>query len=154
MDTAMKTPSPLVGEGRGEGETPSRSKDASASGPKAPDWPSNAKAPPDCATTDKIQIKGIPPRPVSFCRECGSPYYPRRDDQEYCAPTCRSKFHKRRYERGAQLYDFAMDWRGKRRKGGFTALCQMVDEWLRDERVRKDTRRLIRDAWKRQQKEG
>jgi predicted nucleic acid-binding Zn ribbon protein len=97
--------------------------------------------------------KGIPPRPVDFCKECGNPYYPRREDQEFCGGTCRSKFHKRRQQRGTELYDFAMDWRGKRRKGGFTALCQMLDDWLRDNRVRKDAHRRIREAWNRQQKE-
>jgi len=99
-----------------------------------------------------IRPKGIPPRPVSFCRECGHPYWPRRDDQEYCSSTCRSKYHKRRYERGAQLYDFAMEWRGKRLKGGFTRLCQIIDEWLRDERERRRANRKVRDAWLKEKK--
>lgn len=102
--------------------------------------------------TAAIQPKGVPPRPVSFCRECGHPYWPRRDDQEYCGATCRSAYHKRRYERGAQLYDFAMRWRGQRLKGGFTDLCQMLDEWLRDERDRRQARRAIRKSYQTQQK--
>ncbi len=74
---------------------------------------------------------------LQHCRECGHPFYAARKDQEFCRPKCRQDWHKRRYERGAALYDFAMEWRGKRLKGGFTRLCQMIDEWLRDERERK-----------------
>jgi hypothetical protein len=102
--------------------------------------------------TRAIKPKGTPPRGVCFCRECGHPFYPRREDQEYCAYTCRTRYHKRRYERGAQLYDFAMEWRGKRLKGGFTQLCQIVDEWLRDQRDRRKAHKEIKTEFERQQK--
>ena len=103
--------------------------------------------------SDPIKVKGIPPRPVDFCSECGHPYYPRLEAQEFCGTPCRNKFHKRRQKRGTELYDFAMRWRGKRLKGGFTALCQMVDDWLRDDKARRQEHRAIRDAFKKQQRE-
>ena len=91
-----------------------------------------------------VRPRGFVPRP-RYCKECGHPFYPARHDQDYCRPKCRQAWHKRRYERGAQLYDFAMAWRGKRLKGGFTRLCQMLDEWLRDERDRRKACKRLRE---------
>ena len=88
-----------------------------------------------------------------FCQECGQPFYPQRRDQSFCRPVCRQTLHRRRYERGAALYDFAMDWRGKRLRGGFTALCKMLDDWLHDERQRRAQHKALRDAYEAQQKE-
>lgn len=45
-----------------------------------------------------------------------------------------------------------MEWRGKRLKGGFTRLCQIIDEWLRDERERRRANRKVRDAWLKEKK--
>ncbi len=99
-----------------------------------------------------IQVRTLAPAEVRYCRECGQPYHPSRHDQEFCRPHCRQTHHKRRYERGAILYDFAMKWRGKRTKGGFTEFCQMVDEWLRAERHRRLQHKGIKEAHKKQQK--
>jgi len=101
-----------------------------------------------------IKPKGTPPRTIGYCRECGHPFHPGRHDQEYCGNTCRKTFHKRRYERGAQLYDFAMEWRGKRLKGGFTQLCQIIDDWLREERERRNQHKELKRAYENQQKGG
>ena len=101
-----------------------------------------------------IVVRGAPPLPMRYCGECGNPYWPTRQDQDFCGTACRQNFHKRRYQRGAELYDFAMDWRGKRRKGGFTEFCRIVDEWLRDERDRRARHAKIREAHQRQMKGG
>jgi len=106
----------------------------------------------EARTPDPIKPKGIPPRGVCFCRECGHPYYAKREDQEYCSTKCRQNFHRRRYDRGAELYDFAMNWRGKRLKGGFTILCQILDEWLRQEKTRKAKCQKIRKAYEEEQR--
>ncbi|MBF0305167.1 MAG: hypothetical protein HQL41_05915 [Alphaproteobacteria bacterium] len=78
---------------------------------------------------------------MSHCRECGAPFWLMKTDQAFCRNACRQAFHKRRYERGAQLYDFAMEWRGKRLRGGFTRLCRIIDDWLRENRERADARK-------------
>ncbi len=102
--------------------------------------------------TAQIKIKGTPPRPVGYCKECGHPFYPKREDQDFCATGCRNQHHKRRYERGAKLYDFAIHWRSKRPKGAFTEFCQIVDEYIRDNKarakVRKETIKQHKEALK------
>lgn len=101
-------------------------------------------SPDHAALNASMQPRNAPP--LRHCRECGHPFYARRDDQEFCRPTCRQNWHRRRYDRGAALYDFAMEWRGKRLKGGFTKLCQMVDEWLREERERRQAHKALREG--------
>ncbi len=104
---------------------------------------------------DSVQVlkpKGAPPRPVSFCKECTDPYWPTRRDQEFCTSACRMKYHKRRSERGARLYDLAMEWRVQRRPGGFKRFCQLLDDWLRDDRRRAKARDLVRKAWQKQER--
>ena len=71
------------------------------------------------------------------CLECGASFLPIRRDQEFCLPACRQSYHKRRYERGAQLYDRAMKFRGKREKVSFTKLCKLLDDWLFEDRMRR-----------------
>lgn len=107
----------------------------------------------ETAPETPISVRGAAPK-VRFCRECGAPFYPGRTGQEFCKPGCRTRHHRRRYDRGAQLYDFAMEWRGKRLKGGFTRLCQMIDGWLADERQRGKEHARIREAHRRQAKQG
>jgi predicted nucleic acid-binding Zn ribbon protein len=104
-----------------------------ATGPRGP---SNAPAAAPADDTPKEPRKP----PLAHCRECGAPFYLLKADQAFCGVKCRQTFHKRRYERGAQLYDFAMEWRGKRLKGGFTQLCRIIDDWLREDRERAQAR--------------
>jgi len=99
-------------------------------------------------TTEKPIIARGAPLGVRFCRECGLPFHPTRVDQDFCATKCRQTLHHRRSMRGVALYDFAMEWRGKRLKGGFTELCRIIDEWLRDERDRRKAHASIRAAYK------
>lgn len=103
----------------------------------------------DAATSrDTPILPSGAPMPLRYCKECGRPFYPTRRDQDYCTSKCRQTLHKRRYERGAKLYDFAMEWRGKRVRGGFTELCRIIDDWLRDERDRRKAHAEIRAAYK------
>jgi hypothetical protein len=88
------------------------------------------------AITQPVTKSVTPPPPqLRYCKECGEGFYPRRDDQDFHNRTCRQKWHARRQKRGMELIDFALEWRGKRLKGGFTKFCQMVDEWLREDRA-------------------
>lgn len=47
------------------------------------------------------------------CRECGLALTPeqRRKGAAFCCPAHRVKWHNRRKERGAELYDLVMAWR-------------------------------------------
>jgi len=106
-------------------------------------------------TTERILTRGDAPRERRYCKECGNPFWPSRHGQDFCPKsTCRSTFHQRRASRGTQLYDLAMEWRGKRRKGLFTELCRILDDWLYEDRERAKAHKVIREAHRRQLREG
>jgi predicted nucleic acid-binding Zn ribbon protein len=94
-----------------------------------------------------MKIEGIPPRPVSFCKECGSPYRPHREDQVFCSFTCRSTHHRLRAQRGTILYDIALNWRKNRNDDALKDIRQLVDEWIRDQDIRKGEHRIIRKTF-------
>jgi hypothetical protein len=87
----------------------------------------------------------LPPKlpPLCRCAECGELFYRLRQDQIFCpAPKrCRRTYHRRKEVRGARLYEFAMEWRRTRRKGGFTELTQMIDGFLAEDRAREERRK-------------
>lgn len=84
---------------------------------------------------DQIRPRGTPPK-IRYCQECGHPFWPTRPHQQFCRTKCRSDKHHRDERRGAELLDFALEWRRKRLKGGFTRLTQMVDRYLAEDRDR------------------
>lgn len=94
------------------------------------------------------------PASEQFCDECGHPFYPAREHQRFCSTTCRQALHRRRAERGAELYDLAMAWRAKRQRGGFTAFCQAVDRFLDDERSARRVRDAVRQSFRQAQRDG
>lgn len=51
-----------------------------------------------------------------YCRECGASTARegRGRPKVFCSKTCRMKWHNRRLQRGAELYDFVMSWRFER----------------------------------------
>lgn len=100
---------------------------------------------------DRITPSGTP-APLRYCQECGHPFYPSRQDQVFHKPACRHAHHRRREQRGSQLYDDAMDWRRTRRKGGFTDLTRQLDDWIREDREREARNKEIREAHQRQLK--
>jgi hypothetical protein len=102
---------------------------------------------------DAIKVKGAAPVSLRFCRECGHPFHPARHEQVFCPGSkCRMAFNARRAKRAIALYDFAMNWRSKRLKGGFTQFCQMIDEWLRADRTHREDHVKIRRDFEAQQR--
>lgn len=97
-----------------------------------------------------ISPKGLP-LALRYCQECGAPFYPARQDQVFCAAVCRREHHHRREGRATQLYDFAMDWRAKRGRGGFAEMCQIIDGFRAEDRARKAKHAEIRAAFEAQQ---
>jgi hypothetical protein len=78
------------------------------------------------------------------CRECGSDiivvdYNVAR--REFCSATCRSAFHNRRKQRGAELYSLVMAMRFDRDRaredGAWSLLCRMASSFkAEDDRER------------------
>ncbi|WP_044558706.1 hypothetical protein [Azospirillum sp. B4] len=87
----------------------------------------------------------------SRCAECGEDYQPTRIDAAFCSAYCRKAHNDRRKERGLALIDAALEWRGKRQKGGFLKFCRLVDQFLRDDRERKAAQKAAREARKKGQ---
>lgn len=77
-----------------------------------------------------------PRRPVARrnCCECSATFETNRSDREFCSSNCKAAWNNRRMTRGARLYDLAMDFRGRRKKGGFTEVCRMIDSFLEEDR--------------------
>src|SRR5262249_22999780 len=77
------------------------------------------------------------------CRDCGSeiPVTAERPGREFCSATCRSAYHNRRKQRGADLYDLFMAMRFDREEarvaGTWSLLCRMAAQYrAEDERER------------------
>lgn len=94
-------------------------------------------------TSPAVTIRGTAPVP-RYCSDCGQPFWPRREDQEFCRTACRQAHHGRRKQRGLELYDLAMAFRRERRKGGFTEVCRLLDDWIRQDRLTAKAHRTIR----------
>lgn len=77
-----------------------------------------------------------PDLPAATCPECGEPFWKTRADKIFCGDRCKRDWHRRREARGAELYDAAYAWRSKRRPGGFTEFCRIVDAWIAEDRER------------------
>ena len=86
------------------------------------------------ALTPAAALPKLPP--IHRCDECGAPFYQLRHDQVFHRQSCRRAFHRRKEVRGAKLLSFALEWRRTRRRGGFSELTQMIDEFLREDRQR------------------
>lgn len=79
---------------------------------------------------------GIPYKAV-HCRNCGTPYLPRRIDQVHCGKACNSEATNRDMLRGRRLLAYAYNWRkarGKGKKEDFAALCRELDAMIREDR--------------------
>lgn len=64
------------------------------------------------------------------CRDCGAEIRPETRSREFCSATCRSTFHNRRKQRGADFYDLFMALRFDRTeaqdKGAWSLMCRMA----------------------------
>ena len=75
------------------------------------------------------------------CRDCGASIRSDSKSKEFCSATCRSAFHNRRKQRGADLYDLFMSLRFDRGvaqdKGAWSLMCRMAALFrLEDQRDR------------------
>lgn len=50
------------------------------------------------------------------CQECGNEFQAKRGHQQFCCTACRKTWNNRRAVRGAELYDFVMNWRFERKE--------------------------------------
>jgi hypothetical protein len=66
----------------------------------------------------------------SICRECGIGFAAHRAGSFYCSAKCRSRFHNRRAQRGAELFDLFMAMRFDRASaeaaGAWSLMCRMA----------------------------
>ncbi len=93
---------------------------------------------------------GKPPRQdPKFCDWCNQPFWPRREDQRFCKKACRQGHHHQNAARGAEILKAAMAWRKTRAKGGLTALQQLTDEFVREDRAAEKKREADIAAYRR-----
>lgn len=59
------------------------------------------------------------------CLECLKPFAVKKHEQRFCSTPCRKGFHRRREQRGAEMYDLVMAWRHDRKGHGPAALAYL-----------------------------
>jgi hypothetical protein len=76
------------------------------------------------------------------CRECGDRLSTSR---EFCNGKCRSAFHNRRKQRGADLYDLVMSHRFEREdakeQGAWSLLCRMASNFRQEDHEKRAGRK-------------
>lgn len=77
---------------------------------------------------------GLPAR--RRCSECGTPFLAVTHGQRVCSPAHKRAWHSRHEAYAARLYQLAVEWRGKRRRGAQSELMRLTDEIARTERAR------------------
>lgn len=81
------------------------------------------------------------------CRECGSPFTPRRVTGAFCSGDCKRAFNNRRAMRGAELYDVVMSMRFDRAAAAehqaWSLLCRMAMAF----RAQDEAERSARKSW-------
>lgn len=75
------------------------------------------------------------------CKDCGCAIPPTSKSRDFCTASCRSNFHNRRKQRGADLYDLFMSLRFDRTvakdKGAWSLMCRMAARFrMEDQRDR------------------
>jgi hypothetical protein len=89
-------------------------------------------APPLMPPRAARQIAGLE---VCLCQECLRPFAKKRIDQKFCGQSCRRKSNARIEARRTELYAAGMAMRAKK-KGGFSALTNLLDSYIREDRRR------------------
>jgi hypothetical protein len=83
--------------------------------------------------------------PQRACCECGVILKLRRPGADFCGAPCRTAFHNRRKERGAELYDLLMLHRFERAiakdMGAQSLMNRMASVWREEDKARRDGRR-------------
>ncbi len=74
--------------------------------------------------------------PVGKCKECGVDFRMKREDQKFCDPAHRQKWHRRAQARGGAAIEKLIAWRVTRRskKGALGEISRMVDQWITEDR--------------------
>ncbi len=79
------------------------------------------------------------------CRECGTPFTPRRTTAVFCSGVCKRAFNNRRAMRGAELYDLFLASRFDRQDpavdGVWSVLCRMAHVWRAQDEAERDGRK-------------
>lgn len=94
---------------------------------------------------DSTRTPAAPSGPRRACLECGGVWLARRREAEFCSSPCRTAFHNRRKERGAELYDLLMLHRFERATakdmGAQSLINRMASVWREEDRARRAGRR-------------
>lgn len=74
--------------------------------------------------------------PIRTCKECGEKFRAKREDQVFCRPQHRQKWHRRQQVRGGRAVELLIAWRKSRggKKGALGEIARMVDEWIKEDR--------------------
>lgn len=75
---------------------------------------------------------------IVICPECAGFFIPWRADQVRCGAPCTKRSFARNQARGTALLPLAMEWRITRGSadGSFAAMCNIIDGWHADDRIR------------------
>ena len=76
---------------------------------------------------------------VALCMECGVPIAKKvpgtagKQATTYCSKKCNKKYNARKRNRGAVIYDLALEMRQKRLPGAFGDLCHQISLFLQQD---------------------
>lgn len=74
-------------------------------------------------------------RAKGLCLECRTPKNEKRSLAHFCSTPCRTTYHNRAKVRGAAIIHQAIVWRRFRRKGDFTKLVKLIDDFAREDKA-------------------
>ena len=67
------------------------------------------------------------------CLECGKGFKPGHGAARFCATACKTTWHRRRHDRGSELYDFAM-------AGAWDTVRSLVKAYQRSDALKRNGR--------------
>ena len=73
--------------------------------------------------------------PIASCKQCGTQFRQKREDQKFCSPAHRQKWHRKQQSRGGPAVELLISWRETRggKKGVLADLARMVDGWIKED---------------------
>lgn len=102
----------------------------------------------NAATPAPHQRDTAPSCTRATCPECGRRHSPARRDAEFCSATCRQRWHSRRAQRGADLYDLYMAHRFDRQTATALGLLAIINRACSTWRAEDAERRAGRRSWR------
>jgi hypothetical protein len=93
-----------------------------------------APAAPRPSYATRVNAKPVAKAKTGICRECRAKFEARRSTKEFCCTACRQVFNNRKRTRGAEIYDFAMEWRDDRSDTtALTLLCRVLAKFKEED---------------------